>query len=117
MRLSERKHKEVEGRLDIYKDMYKEERKKNTKVNVKTHSKYSDQENGNMTCHLAFVKARLKGRVISEAFFFLSFTYQRNCLQISSPSLSKALKSGRKKTQKHKNTNLMLFNIIMYFFS
>ena len=38
MRLSERKHKEVEGRLDIYKDMYKEERKKNTKVNVKTQS-------------------------------------------------------------------------------
>jgi len=31
VRLSERKHKEVEGRLDIYKDMYKEERKKNTK--------------------------------------------------------------------------------------
>ena len=42
MRLSERKHKEVEGRLDIYKDMYKEERKKNTKVNVKTQTKYPD---------------------------------------------------------------------------
>ena len=69
MRLSERKHKEVEGRLDIYKDMYKEERKKNTKVNVKTQTKYPDQENGNMACHLEFVKARLKGRVISEAFF------------------------------------------------
>ena len=32
VRLSERKFKEAEGRLDIYKDMYKEERKKNTKV-------------------------------------------------------------------------------------
>lgn len=31
VRLSERKLKETEGRLDIYKDMYKEERKKNTK--------------------------------------------------------------------------------------
>jgi len=31
VRLSERKFKEAEGRLDIYKDMYKEERKKNTK--------------------------------------------------------------------------------------
>ena len=36
VRLSERKFKEAEGRLDIYKDMYKEERKKNTKVTFMT---------------------------------------------------------------------------------
>merc|ERR1712051_1086026 len=44
VRLSERKHKEVEGRLDIYKDMYKEERKKNLKEKIATLEKNFETE-------------------------------------------------------------------------
>ena len=32
VRMSERKQKELEGRLDLYRDMYNNERKKNAKV-------------------------------------------------------------------------------------